>query len=155
MGYWLNYELHQKYGVMNEHQLMGIDLYHQFDGKRPAFFTSNFFRMLQNNVRFRNEECMVVGDDTHLQIVVWDADHYNPYYTISEQPNVMEKRNFKIEINQLQSGLYKIKHYTLDKENGALYRVWQQHNTTYGMDQETIDYVNRISYPKLILQKWR
>ena len=73
MGYWLNYELHQKYGVMNEHQLMGIDLYHQFDGKRPAFFTSNFFRMLQNNVRFRNEECMVVGDDTHLQIVVWDA----------------------------------------------------------------------------------
>ena len=61
----------------------------------------------------------------------------------------MEKRNFKIEINQLQSGLYKIKHYTLDKENGALYRVWQQHNTTYGMDQETIDYVNRISYPKL------
>ena len=149
VGYWLNYELHQKYGVMNEHQLMGIDLYHQFDGKRPAFFTSNFFRMLQNNVRFRNEECMVVGDDTHLQIVVWDADHYNPYYTISEQPNVMEKRNFKIEINQLQSGLYKIKHYTLDKENGALYRVWQQHNTTYGMDQETIDYVNRISYPKL------
>lgn len=149
VGYWLNYELHQKYGVMNEHQLMGIGLYHQFDGKRPAFFTSNFFRMLQNNVRFRNEECMVVGDDTHLQIVVWDADHYNPYYTISEQPNVMEKRNFKIEINQLQSGLYKIKHYTLDKENGALYRVWQQHNTTYGMDQETIDYVNRISYPKL------
>lgn len=46
VGYWLNYELHQKYGVMNEHQLMGIDLYHQFDGKRPAFFTSNFFRML-------------------------------------------------------------------------------------------------------------
>ena len=111
--------------------------------------------MLQNNVRFRNEECMVVGDDTHLQIVVWDADHYNPYYTISEQPNVMEKRNFKIEINQLQSGLYKIKHYTLDKENGALYRVWQQHNTTYGMDQETIDYVNRISYLNWILQKWR
>lgn len=33
VGYWLNYELHQKYGVMNEHQLMGIDLYHQFDGK--------------------------------------------------------------------------------------------------------------------------
>ena len=51
--------------------------------------------MLQNNVRFRNEECMVVGDDTHLQIVVWDADHYNPYYTISEQPNVMEREILK------------------------------------------------------------
>ena len=36
VGYWLNYELHQKYGVMNEHQLMGIDLYHQFDGKRHS-----------------------------------------------------------------------------------------------------------------------
>ena len=24
VGYWLNYELHQKYGVMNEHQLMEL-----------------------------------------------------------------------------------------------------------------------------------
>ena len=75
---------------MNEHQLMGIDLYHQFDGKRPAFFTSNFFRMLQNNVRFEMKNVWLLA--THLQIVVWDADHYNPYYTISEQPNVMEKK---------------------------------------------------------------
>lgn len=149
VGYWLNYELHQKYGVMNEHQLMGIDLYHQFDGKRPAFFTSNFFRMLLHNVRFRNNECMVVGDDTHFQIVVWDADHYNPYYTVTGEPNVMENRNVKLEIKDMHSGQYKIKHYTLDKENGALYRVWQQHNAMYGMDQETIDYINRISYPKL------
>ena len=47
--------------------------------------------MLQNNVRFRNEECMVVGDDTHLQIVVWDADHYNPYYISETECNGKEK----------------------------------------------------------------
>ena len=93
VGYWLNYELHQKYGVMNEHQLMGIDLYHQFDGKRPAFFTSNFFRMLQNNVRFRNEECMVVGDDTSSNCCMGCGSLI--LITISEQPNVMEREILK------------------------------------------------------------
>ena len=46
----------------------------------------------------------------------------------------MEKRNFKIEINQLQSGLYKIKHYTLDKENGAFISgmATTQYNIWYG-----------------------
>ncbi|SUM35022.1 regulatory protein [Staphylococcus gallinarum] len=43
----------------------------------------------------------------------------------------------------------KVKHFTLDKNNGALYKIWQQYNTTHGMDQETIDYVNRITYPQL------
>ncbi|MDT3978048.1 hypothetical protein RPO28_05995, partial [Staphylococcus saprophyticus] len=37
----------------------------------------------------------------------------------------------------------------LDKNNGALYTVWQDYNTRYGMDEETIAYVNRISYPKM------
>ena len=132
---------------------MGIDLYHQFDGKRPVFFTSEFFKMLQTDVKFKNEECIVVGSDKHLQIVVWDADHYNPYYTITNQPNIIEKRNYKIKVGSLQKGQYKIKHYTLDKENGALYQVWQQHNTSFGMDQETIDYINRISYPNLDISK--
>ena len=38
IGYWLNHELHHQYNS-NEvtSELNGIDLYHQFDGKRPAF----------------------------------------------------------------------------------------------------------------------
>ncbi len=49
-------------------------------------------------------------------------------------------------------GIYKIKHYTLDKNHGALYKVW--HNIIrYGMDKETIDYVNRVNYPKLTISE--
>ena len=72
VGYWLNYELHQKYGVMNEHQLMELTYIINLMVNALHSLQVISFRMLQNNVRFRNEECMVVGDDTHLQIVVWD-----------------------------------------------------------------------------------
>ena len=52
-------------------------------------------------------------------------------------------------MNDLLPGTYRIKHYTLDKEHGALYQVWQSYNTQSGIDAESIEYINRVSYPKL------
>lgn len=150
IGYWLNHELHHQYNS-NEitSELNGIDLYHQFDGKRPAFFTSMFFKKLFNQVLFKNEDCMVVGQNDHFQIVVWDAEHYNPYFTTNEQIDYLSHKEYQLNISNVTTGSYKIKHLTLDRNNGALYQVWQQYNTQHGMDTETNNYVNRVSYPKL------
>ena len=35
----------------------------------------------------------------------------------------------------LEDGMYKIKHFTLDKENGALFNLWRKHHTIHGMDK--------------------
>src|SRR5699024_6386695 len=78
-----------------------------------------------------------------------DAVHYNPYYTTNEQTDNLRHKEYQLNISNATTGLYKIKHLTLDRNNGALYQVWQQYNTQHGMDTETINYVNRISYPKL------
>src|SRR5699024_11647546 len=71
IGYWLNHELHHQYNS-NEitSELNGIDLYHQFDGKRPAFFTSMFFKKLFNQVLFKNEDCIVVEKMDNCKILV-------------------------------------------------------------------------------------
>lgn len=108
-----------------------------------------FFKKLFNQVLFKNEDCMVVGQRDHFQIVVWDAEHYNPYYTTNEQTDYLSHKEYQLNISNATTGSYKIKHLTLDRNNGALYQVWQQYNTQHGMDTETINYVNRISYPKL------
>lgn len=150
IGYWLNYELHQQFKLKDFNtQLTGIELYHQFDGKRPAFFTSAFYRKLFKQVLYQSENCMVVGSKEHFQIVMWDAEHYNPYYILNHHSQYLNHKEYQVNIINALPGTYKIKHMTLDKNNGALYTVWQHYNTRYGMDEETIDYVNRMSYPKM------
>lgn len=150
IGYWLNFEIHQQYSQKDiKTQLNGIDLYHQFDGKRPAFFTSMFYKKLFKNILYRNGNCIVLGNTEHFQIVLWDAEHYNPYFTLNNPSNNLNHKDYQINIFHLLPGTYKIKHLTLDKNHGALYKVWQQYNTQHGMDEETIDYVNRVSFPKL------
>lgn len=150
IGYWLNYELHEQFKLKDSSaQLTGIELYHQFDGKRPAFFTSAFYRKLFDQVLYQSENCMVVGSTDHFQIVMWDAEHYNPYYILNHHAQYLNHKEYQINIINAHPGTYKIKHMTLDKNNGALYTVWQHYNTRYGMDEETIAYVNRISYPKM------
>lgn len=150
IGYWLNFEIHQQYCQKETvAQLHGIDLYHQFGSKRPAFFTSALFAKLSEHILYKNENCMVTGDFNHFQVIVWNAEHYNPYFTINDPSNDINYKEYQFNITNALPGMYKIKHYTLDQNHGALYKVWQQYNTRYGMDKETIDYVNRVTYPKL------
>lgn len=154
IGYWLNFEIHQQYCQKETiAQLNGIDLYHQFGGKRPAFFTSTMFSKLTEHILYKNENCMVTGDFNHFQVVIWNAEHYNPYFTINDSSNDINYNEYQFNISNALPGIYKIKHYTLDKNHGALYKVWQQFNTRYGMDKETIDYVNRVNYPKLTISE--
>ncbi|SCS39768.1 transcriptional regulator AryK [Staphylococcus caeli] len=150
IGYWLNFELHQQFQLNDTStQLTGIELYHQFDGKRPAFFTSSFYKRLLKDVLYQNENCIVLGSYDHFQIVMWDAEHYNPYFVLNDQNQYLTHKEYRLNVRRMVAGTYKVKHLTLDKNNGALYTVWQHYNTRHGMDEETIDYVNRISYPKM------
>ncbi|MCS4485792.1 transcriptional regulator AryK [Staphylococcus americanisciuri] len=150
IGYWLNYEIHQQYNHTDAvTQLNGIDLYHQFDGKRPAFFASMFFNRLFKRILYHNDNCIILGTHHHFQVVIWDAEHYNPYFTLDTHLSIHSHKEYQLNIDGVMPGKYKIKHLILDKNHGALYKVWQQYNTQHGMDEETIAYVNRISYPKL------
>src|SRR5699024_11339154 len=107
----------------------GIDLYHQFDGKRPAFFTSMFFKKLFKQVLFKNEDCIVLVCNDQFQIVVWDAEHYNPYYTINEKSDYLLHKEYQLNILNADKGTYKVKHLTLDKNNGALYQRSEEHTS--------------------------
>lgn len=47
-----------------------------------------------------------------------------------------------LNINVLEEGMYKIKYFILDKENGVLFNFWCKYYMIYGMDKDFIDYVN-------------
>lgn len=149
IGYWLNYDLHTLHTKNEKEYMNSIELFHQYNSKRPAFFTSHLFKKLSSNVIFQENNCVVVGSLDHFQIIVYDAEHFNPYLSLNLPLPFLENKEVALRVKHLNSGLYRIKHYTLDKENGALYQVWQSYNTRTGIDAESIAYIDRLSYPKL------
>ncbi|PKE06186.1 helix-turn-helix domain-containing protein [Macrococcoides caseolyticum] len=149
IGYWLNYDLHIHHALNEKEYMNSIELFHQYNGKRPAFFTSHLFKKLLSNILYHFENCIVVGEPHHFQIIVYDAEHFNPYLTLNTSLPFLDNKEVRIKVNDLLPGTYRIKHYTLDKEHGALYQVWQSYNTQSGIDAESIEYINRVSYPKL------
>ena len=151
IGYWLNYDLHMSQCVTNHDYLNSIELFHQYHGKRPAYFTSFLFQKLRGEILFQNKECLITGHADHFQVVVFDAVHYNPHLTLHEHLN--RSVYHEAVIKDLLPSTYRVKHYTLDKEHGALYKVWQAFNTSQGIDRESIAYINRISYPKFEVEE--
>ncbi|MCE4956636.1 transcriptional regulator AryK [Macrococcoides caseolyticum] len=149
IGYWLNYDLHVHHAMNEKEYMNSIELFHQYNGKRPAFFTSHIFKKLLSNVLYHFENCIVVGEPHHFQIIVYDAEHFNPYLTLNTSLPFLDNKEVTVKVNTLLPGTYRVKHYTLDKEHGALYQVWQSYNTQSGIDAESIEYINRVSYPKL------
>ncbi|MGV2875358.1 helix-turn-helix domain-containing protein [Macrococcus capreoli] len=149
IGYWLNYDLHTHHAINEKEYMNSIELFHQYNGKRPAFFTSHLFKKLLSNILYHFENCIVVGAPHHFQIIVYDVEHFNPYLTLNTVLPFLDNKEVTLKVNDLLPGTYRIKHYTLDKEHGALYQVWQSYNTQSGIDAESIEYINRVSYPEL------
>lgn len=153
IGYWLNYDLHINHAINEKEYMNSIELFHQYNGKRPAFFTSQLYRKLFTEVLYNQDNCIVVGKINHFQIVVYDAEHFNPYLSLNTSLPFLENKEVGLKIKNLNQGTYRIKHYTLDKNHGALYQNWQSYNTRSGIDAESIAYINRISFPKLKLSE--
>ncbi|SUK27701.1 AraC family transcriptional regulator [Staphylococcus aureus] len=90
-----------------------------------------------------------------FKILLYDAKHFNPYLALDNQMNMRATEMIHLNINALEEGMYKIKHFTLDKENGALFNLWRKHHTIHGMDKDSIDYVNRMSFSKIRSVRYR
>jgi beta-xylosidase len=54
-----------------------------------------------------------------------------------------------VTISGLEPGEYQIRKHIFDKDHGALYTKWLNTNSKYGLDEEIIEHIKRISHPAL------
>ncbi len=92
-----------------------IELFHQYNGKRPVYFTALLFKKLEY-ILYSDHTCIVTGTDSNFQILLYDAKHFNPYLALDNQMNMRATEMIHLNINALEEGMYKIKHFTLQKK---------------------------------------
>lgn len=149
IGFWINTEQHEKAGQNRKIKMEGLELYHYFNGKRPAYFAMQLLEKLRGTIVHQDRNYVMTKNDRGYQLIVMNINSINPYYSVEETFIKKLNRYVRVTISGIEPGEYQIRKHVFDKDNGALYTKWWKLNSKYGMDAEVIDYITQTSQPSL------
>jgi beta-xylosidase/AraC-like DNA-binding protein len=148
-AFWINTEKHEEDKRNLRIRMEGMELFHYFSGKRPAYYAMLFAKKLQGRIIAKGQDYIMTKTDKGCQLVLMNCNYINPYYSIEEAFLQKLNKTIRVKIRGIPPGEYQVRKYIFDKDNGALYTNWWRLNSKYGMDAEIIDYITRSSYPSL------
>ncbi|MFC4559313.1 helix-turn-helix domain-containing protein [Virgibacillus kekensis] len=151
IGFWINTEQHEKNGKNRGIRLEGMELYHYFSGKRPAYFAMQFLKHLTGNIIAIGEEYIMTRNEWGYQLVLMNCNNVNPYYSTEETFLKKLNKAIHVTISNLDPGEYQVRKRVFDQDHGALYKKWWDLNSKHGMDEEAIEYIIQTSQPSLEL----
>ena len=149
MGFWINTEQHEKGRKERNISIEGLELFHYFNGKRPAYFAMQFLERLQGEVVVSGSDYIMTKNDRGYQLLLMNSNIINPYYSVEDTFLKKLNKDIHVTITNMEQGEYQIRKHVFDKNNGALYTKWWELNSAYGMDMEVIDYIIQTSRPSL------
>lgn len=147
-GVWLNTELFHKYNPFH-HLIDGLELFNYEELKRPAFFALSFKNRLQGTILAKDEHYLLTQTKTGYQLLLLNPNYLNPFLSLEDWLVAKQRKEFFLTIQALEQGLYQIKKFTFDYQNGAVYKQMAELSTRNGTDQEMIHYIQKMTRPKL------
>lgn len=151
IGFWINTEQHEKSGRNRKIRMGGLELYHYFNGKRPAYFAMQFLERLNGTIIAQGSSYVMTKNDRGYQLILMNINNVNPYYSVEETFLKKLNKYVHVRFSGIEPGDYQIRKRVFDKDHGALYTKWWDLNSKYGMDAEVIDYITDASQPSLEL----
>ncbi|MDP4087462.1 MAG: helix-turn-helix domain-containing protein [Bacillota bacterium] len=149
LGFWINTEIHERSAGGRNIPLEGMELFHYFKGRRPAYYAMSFFNRLHGKVVTKGAYHIMTENEAGYQIVLMNINIVNPYFSIEETFLQKLMKEVRVTIRGIPKGEYQIRTFVFDKDHGALYKNWRENNSKYGMDLEIIDYIVHSSQPSL------
>ncbi|GGA33158.1 helix-turn-helix domain-containing protein [Psychrobacillus lasiicapitis] len=149
LAFWINTELHEVDDQYHRIQLEGMELFHYFNGKRPAFYAMSFAEKLSGSIVAQGPDFIMTEYERGYQLVLMNCINVNPYFSIEDAFLKKLNKDIRVIIEGLKPGEYQVRKYTYDKDNGALYTNWWNLGSKHGVDIEIAEYIHRLSHPSL------
>ncbi|MBC1755610.1 helix-turn-helix domain-containing protein [Listeria seeligeri] len=149
LGFWINTELHEGEGSQLNISLDGLEMFHFFNGKRPAFYAVKFFKRLKGIVVAEGEDYIITKHADGYQLILMNCATINPRYAVEEKFLKEERKEVHIRVKGFEAGEYQVCKWLFDRDNGALYSKYWQLNSKHGLDKEILDYIVDASQPTL------
>lgn len=149
IGFWINTELHEENNSIRNISLDGLELFHFFKGKRPAFYAVKFMNRLHGQVIAKGSDFIMTKNEESYQLALMNCATINPQYSLEEKILKEERREFHLRILGMEEGEYQIRKWQFDRDNGALYSKYWKLNSKHGVDEGIMDYIVHASQPTL------
>lgn len=149
LAFWINTELHEVDDQHHRIQLEGMELFHYFNGKRPAFYAMMFAEKLCGTIIAQGPDFIMTEYERGYQLVLMNCINVNPYFSIEDAFLKKLNKDIRVVVSGLKHGEYQVRKYIYDKDNGALYTNWWNLGSKHGVDIEIAEYINRLSHPSL------
>lgn len=148
-GFWLNSGLYKNYKFNKSNKYNGLELFHNYSGKKPIYNVLTLASRLQGRVRSLGKEYMLLQDKEIYQLLIWNPNYFNP--KLSEQLKFLETKmiTYNVEIPEIEDNYYQVKRFDLSRYNGAIYYNFQDFKSRYPIDLEAREYISHISKPKM------
>lgn len=148
-GFWLNSGLYKNYKLDKDNKYNGLELFHNYSGKKPIYNVLTLASRLKGRVRALGKEHMLLQDRENYQLLLWNPNYFNP--KLSEQLKFLETKamTYNIEVADIKDNYYQIKRFDLSRYDGAIYYNFQNFKSRYPIDMEARRYISDISIPKM------
>ncbi|EUJ29717.1 AraC family transcriptional regulator [Listeria floridensis FSL S10-1187] len=149
IGFWINTELHEEENSKRNIRLDGLELFHFFNGKRPAYYALSFKERLYGSVAARGKDYILMENEDGYQLILLNSVNLNPKLSVSELIMKEKRKEVHVRLVGLKEGEYQVRKWQFDRDNGALYSKYWQLNSRHGLDEEILDYIVTASKPSL------
>ncbi|WP_088810446.1 MULTISPECIES: helix-turn-helix domain-containing protein [Listeria] len=149
LGFWINTELHEEDGSQLNISLDGLEMFHFFNGKRPAFYAVKFLKRLKGVVVAEGKDFIMTRHVDGYQLILMNCATMNPRFSVEEKFLKEERKEVHVRMLGLEPGEYQVCKWQFDRDNGALYSKYWQLNSKHGLDEEILDYIVDASQPTL------
>lgn len=165
LGYWIGSDLFSQF--YDSHVLLngGAGIISKNGIKKPACYAIEFMNKIGASIIDKGENYIITANNHNgYYIACHNYKHFNYYYYLKAEDEVLPKDQGKIfsdsdnlklnfQIKDLLNGQYSIKTYSINREHGSVLDEWMRMNEIGDLDKDEVDYLRRISTPRLTIKR--
>lgn len=165
LGYWIGSDLFSEF--YDSHVLFNgaAGLISKNAIKKPAFYAIEFMNKMGNSIILKGENFIITTNDRNdYYIACHNYKHFNYYYYLKEEDKIKPKDQEKIfsdcddlrlnfQLKNVLNGQYNLKSYSVNKHNGSVLDEWTRLGEINELDKDEVDYIKRISTPRLNIKQ--
>ena len=148
-GFWLNIEVYEQQTQNRPLKNDGLELFHYYSGKRPAYFCLLLARRMEGMVLAQGEEYILTYEAGRYQLLLFNTNYFDPHLSSEEAFLKSQAVTFEIELTAIKIGAYQIKQIEFNRHNGALFYTYEDFQQAKMLDLEAQHYIVDRTRPKI------
>ena len=163
LAYWLGSDISAEYSDSDAPLFGGPGLISRNSIRKPAFFAYQFLSNLGTRLLSKGEGYIITSkSEDNFSVILFNYKYIDnnlrllDYYwnitgNLNEYLDDTEKCSFSVEIQNINSGKYRIRQHILNSSYGSVYDTWMGLSAIRNLQPHETEWLERTCFPNLLI----